>query len=89
MPESLLEISGITFNKSISDTIYAIQDEEGKLFRLPWGIKKQNNAKFGKKGDYEDLTIINDHAFILKSNGTLFSFPMSDAVYEDVDGARE
>ncbi|MBO9659008.1 MAG: hypothetical protein J7527_09300, partial [Chitinophagaceae bacterium] len=34
MPETLLEISGIAFNKGISDTIYAIQDEEGKLFRL-------------------------------------------------------
>ena len=89
MPESLLEISGIAFYKGKADTVYGIQDEQGRLFRLAWGEKKQYNAKFGKQGDYEDVTFINDQALILKSNGSLFSFPFADAIYEEVDSARE
>jgi SdiA-regulated len=89
MPESLLEISGITFYKGKSDTIYAIQDEQGRLFRLGWGVKKQVNAKFGKQGDYEDVALLNDKVHILKSNGNLIVFPFSDAVYEEVDDAQE
>ena len=89
MPESLLEISGIAFYKGKSDTVYGIQDEQGRLFRLAWGEKKQNNAKFGKQGDYEDVTIMNDQVFILKSNGIIFSFPSADAIYEEVDSVKE
>jgi hypothetical protein len=89
MPESLLEISGITFYKGKSDTVYAIQDEQGRLFRIAWGIKKQVNAKFGKQGDYEDVAIVNEKVVILKSNGTLIIFPFADAIYEEVDSTRE
>lgn len=89
MPESLLEVSGITFYKGGSDTVYAIQDEQGRLFRLALGEKKQYNAKFGKQSDYEDVSIINGQSVILKSNGTLFSFPFADAIYEEVDSVKE
>jgi hypothetical protein len=89
MPESLLEISGIAFYKGKADTVYGIQDEQGRLFRLAWGEKKQYNAKFGKQGDYEDVTFINGQALVLKSNGTLFSFPFEDADYEEVDSVKE
>ena len=89
MPESLLEISGIAFYKGKADTVYGIQDEQGRVFRLAWGEKKQYNAKFGKQGDYEDVTFINDQALVLKSNGSLFSFPFADAIYEEVDSAKE
>ncbi|MET0465839.1 MAG: SdiA-regulated family protein [Chitinophagaceae bacterium] len=89
MPESLLEISGIAFNKGIADTIYAIQDEEGKLFRLAWGNKKQYHGKFGKSGDYEDVSIIRDKVIVLKSNGSLFSFPFTDAIYDEIDSVKE
>ena len=41
MPESLLEISGISFYKGKADTVYGIQDEQGRLFRLAW-VKKNN-----------------------------------------------
>ncbi|MGK2863760.1 MAG: SdiA-regulated domain-containing protein [Chitinophagaceae bacterium] len=89
MPESLMEISGISFNKGNSDTIYAIQDEQGRLFRLAWGVKKQYNTKFSKHGDYEDVTIVNDQVFILKSNGSLFSLPLAEVEYEETDSVRE
>lgn len=89
MPGSLLEISGISFYKGLPDTIYAIQDEEGKLFRLPWKASKQQHAKFAKKGDYEDLAILNEKVYVLKSNGSLYSFPFADAVYEEIDSVKE
>lgn len=89
MSESLLEISGFTFHKGNSDTVYAIQDEEGKLFRVKWNVKKPLNAKFGKKGDYEDVAIVNNRVVVLKSNGQLFSFPFEEADWEDVDSVIE
>lgn len=89
MPESLLEISGITFRPGNSDSIYAIQDEQGRVFRLKWGVKKQINAKFGKQSDYEDVAILKDKVVILKSNGILFYFPLADAIYEEVDAVKE
>ncbi len=89
MPESIFEISGITFNKGESDTVYAIQDEEGKLFKLALGVKKQVHTKFGKKGDYEDLAIVKNQVFILKSTGALVSFPLAAASEDEVDGAKE
>ena len=45
MPESLLEVSGITFYKGKKDTMYAIQDEQGRLFRIAWGCKKTVQCK--------------------------------------------
>ena len=89
MPESLLEVSGITLYKGKNDTLYAVQDEQGRLFRIAWGVKKQVNAKFGKQGDYEDVAIVNDRVIILKSNGNLISFPFADAIYAEVDSAQE
>nr|WP_121272355.1 SdiA-regulated domain-containing protein [Pedobacter schmidteae] len=89
MPSSLLEISGIAFHHSSNDTIYSIQDEDGKLFRQKWDVKKQKNMKFGPKGDYEDLGIFDQTVFILKSNGTLYSFPFTEAVKESSDQVKE
>lgn len=76
MPESLLEISGIAFNAYDPETIYAIQDEEGRLFSLKWGIKKATSIKFGPRGDYEDLAILNNQVYVLKSSGDIYSFPL-------------
>lgn len=89
MPETLLEISGIAFNQGISDTVYAIQDEEGKLFRLAWGKKKQYHSKFGKSGDYEDLSFLGGYVFILKSNGQLTGFSASETIYVELDSVKE
>ena len=77
MPVSLHEISGIAFYKGNPDTVYAEEDENGKLYYLPPGDKKASYYKFGKHGDYEDVAICNNTVLLLRSNGTLFSFPMS------------
>ena len=89
MPSSLLEISGVAFHDMNSDSVYTIQDEDGKLFRQQWDVKKQKNMKFAAKGDYEDLAIFQDKVFVLKSNGTLYSFPFSESVKEASDQVKE
>lgn len=89
LPESLLEVSGITFYQGKADTVYAIQDEEGKLFTLPWKVKKQTHTKFAKKGDYEDVALLGEKVVVLKSNGILFTFPFSERHYPETDSAQE
>lgn len=88
MPESLLEISGITFYKGQPDTVYSIQDEDGKVFRQKWDIKDQKNVRFAAKGDYEDISILKEKIFVLKSNGHLFSFPFAEAVKEEAENVK-
>ena len=78
LPQSLKEISGIAFQNGNADTIYAEQDEEGKLFYGAWGDKQMKHSKFGKPGDYEDLAIINGYAVILQSDGVLITMPLND-----------
>ncbi|MFD2970186.1 SdiA-regulated domain-containing protein [Sphingobacterium bambusae] len=76
MPKSLAEISGITFHPSRSQLIYAIQDEDGILYSYDRSQKKVlESFTFGKPGDYEDLITDGDFFYILRSDGTLFSFP--------------
>lgn len=89
MPEVLKEISGITFHDGKSDTVYAIQDEEGKLFRLGWQNQKARHVKFGGKGDYEDLTILKDKVIVLKSNGDLYSFPFAEVRFDNTEKVTE
>lgn len=85
MPDNLLEISGIALNKLDASRIYSIQDEEGRLFTQQWGIKKATSTKFGPRGDYEDLGIMAEQVFVLKSSGHIYAFkldPNNDDVSE-------
>ncbi|MCX2429707.1 MULTISPECIES: SdiA-regulated domain-containing protein [unclassified Pedobacter] len=77
MPQNLFEISGITFHHGDPKQVFAIQDEDGDLFHLGLNDKDAQFTKFGGKGDYEDLAIINDQVIVLKSNGELHTFPIS------------
>ncbi|WP_343536712.1 hypothetical protein [Sphingobacterium thalpophilum] len=78
LPDELLEISGITFIEGEDDHIYAIQDEQGLLFTYNLTTQKATYTPFGKDGDYEDIASSKTHLFILKSNGTIYSFPISE-----------
>jgi len=78
MPQNLFEISGIVFHKGDPSRVFAIQDEDGDLFYLGLEDKESKFTKFGGKGDYEDLAIINDQIIVLKSNGELHTFPISE-----------
>lgn len=85
MPESLLEISGIAFYHDKSDTVYSIQDEDGRLFRQAWAKKKQQHTVFGPKQDYEDVAILNENIIVLNSDGTLYIFPFAERLKEKVE----
>ncbi len=89
MPDILQEISGIAFNKGDTTFIYAQQDEDGKLFKLPIGTKDETVTKFAEKGDYEDVSIINNWVILLKSNGDLFSFPLSETKNTETTAVKE
>jgi hypothetical protein len=86
MPISLEEVSGIAFYRGNSDTVYAQEDENGKLYFLRPGDKKASYFKFGKHGDYEDVAICNNTVIMLRSNGTLFTFPFADIHQQEAEG---
>ncbi|MEO6719049.1 MAG: SdiA-regulated domain-containing protein [Ferruginibacter sp.] len=88
MPAGLNEISGIAFNNGNPDTMYAIQDEEGKLFYFATSNIGLQHIKFGKKGDYEDLAICKGMVVVLRSDGTLFTFQLNLAG-EKMDSVQE
>jgi uncharacterized protein YjiK len=89
MPSTLLEISGIALNEGRSDSVYSVQDEDAKLFRQKWDVKKQKNTKFGKNDDFEDVSIIRQKVFILNSNGSIFTFPLSESAKKKTTLTKE
>lgn len=89
MKSSLREISGITFIKGKEDVLYAIEDEAGKLFSFTKGSDKLSHSKFGKKGDYEDVTILNNSLVtVLRSDGSLFTFSVNEIGKEKIDNVK-
>lgn len=89
LPESLLEVSGIAFRDVNHDTIFAVQDEDGSLFKLGWKDSKQQNISFAPSGDYEDLAIMGNQVFVLKSNGNIYSFSLANATGKSASNVKE
>ncbi|MEO7982498.1 MAG: SdiA-regulated domain-containing protein [Bacteroidota bacterium] len=72
----LLEISGIAWD-SKNNIFLAVSDESDKLFivdREYMSVKEE--LKFGDKGDYEDIALLNGIPYILRSDGTITKFKM-------------
>lgn len=71
LPSLLREISGLSF---IREGILAtIQDEDGLLIIYDLSSNKiLKKIEFSEPGDYEGVAIVEDDAFILQSNGTLY-----------------
>jgi uncharacterized protein YjiK len=71
LPGALVEISGLSFIDN--DRLACVQDEKGiiYIFNMRAG-KIEQEVIFGDDGDYEGIEIIEDDAWILKSNGTLY-----------------
>ncbi len=71
LPKTLREISGISYINE--NEIACIQDEKGNIYIF--NFKKNEITQkidFGENGDYEDIQIVDNDAWILKSNGTLY-----------------
>ena len=89
MSEGLLEISGIDFYHGRPDSIYVEQDEDGRIYYLELGDKKPSYARFGPHGDYEDIAIMGEQVFVLRSDGVLFSFPFKQVRSNDIRDVRK
>jgi len=77
LPAELKEISGLSFLPS--GKLACIQDENGYIYILDFKEKKiTRKILFGKDGDYEGIEVINDTAYVLRSDGTLFILNIRD-----------
>ncbi len=88
--EVLHEISGIVFINGNADSMYAIEDEAGKLFYFHLGDGKYPYWRFGKHGDYEDVAVLNNNTFVvLRSDGSLFELPTASLKQPDETGVHD
>ena len=72
MPNKLREISGLGIDEAGS-YLYAVQDEEGKLFMINTTTGEvEKEEKFHKEGDYEGVEFANGRVFAIKSSGTIY-----------------
>lgn len=72
LSEKLNEISGIRYD-SASNLLVAINDEEGKLYKLNMeGKLVEKGIKFAKKGDFEELDADGSYWYAVKSNGDVY-----------------
>ncbi len=71
VPDILKEISGIAY--AGPNRFVCVQDETGSLYVYHAGDRQiEKEIPFGKKGDYEDLAIAGNSAFVLESSGKLY-----------------
>lgn len=78
LPSKLEEISGIAYIDEY--TLACIQDEKGSLFIYSLTEEKIiREDKFGKGGDYEDIAIVKNDVFVVRSDGQLWKMPLKVA----------
>ena len=72
LPDSLVEVSGISL--TADNTQFAVNnDEQGIIFLLDKSTGAvEKRISFSDDGDYEDIEIVGDDAFVVKSNGTIY-----------------
>lgn len=88
LPNDLHEISGLTFNEK-SDTILAVEDENGSIYRFTYGQENLTLSKFAKKGDYEGIAVSVDYIIVLRSDGRLFTIPQKDLQKAEINSVKE
>lgn len=86
LPKELDEISGLSVAPGHRNELLAIQDEEGKIFRinsktggLLWAIT------FWKDGDYEAVEAVGEDVWVAKSTGTLYHVTNAGKPNQNVD----
>lgn len=74
--KQLLEISGIAY---LDDTtLFAINDEDGKIFTTNLNPGKPVSFNFGKKNDYEDICYADSVFYVMESSGDIYTVPVKD-----------
>jgi len=72
LPNKLREISGLGIDAT-GGYLYAVQDEEGKLFMINTTTGEvEKEEKFHKDGDYEGVEFVDGRVFAIKSSGTVY-----------------
>lgn len=71
LPSSLEEVSGITW---VNDsTIACVEDNFGAIYFLNLLSENVNRSRsFGGPGDYEDISLVEDAYYVLKSDGVIY-----------------
>lgn len=73
----LREISGLAMVDDM--TLTAVEDERGYLYLISAKDgRMMSKIKFGKRGDYEGVEVIGSKVYVMKSNGKLYSFDLTD-----------
>ena len=80
----LEEISGLAYYKE--GLLAAIEDEDGILYLIDAETGEiAKKIEFGDSGDYEGVEIIDNHVFVLDSDGDIFDFRLTENGEVDVD----
>lgn len=70
LPAALNEISGITWIGE--DRVACVQDENGIIYIYNLRTSKvEDEIMFGEDGDYEGIAVIENDAYVLRSDGTI------------------
>lgn len=71
LPDKLMEVSGIAWIDE--NRIACVQDEEGIIFVYNIASSTiEREIPFGENGDYESIALVDENAYVLRSDGTLF-----------------
>jgi uncharacterized protein YjiK len=71
LPDYLEEISGLSYYGK--GKIACVQDEQARIYILNLEKKKIiNKYKFGDDADYEDISVVDKTAYILRNNGHIY-----------------
>jgi len=74
LPEELREISGIALLPG--NIMAGVQDEEGIIYLYDLNRKAViDEISFGRSGDYEGIVVVENDAFILRSDGAIVEVP--------------
>jgi hypothetical protein len=77
LPALLNEVSGISFLKGNSFVLE--EDEHGLLYIYNFTKREVSNGyRFADNGDYEDVCVLGDRVYVLKSNGDLYGMRLSE-----------
>lgn len=84
MPKNLKEISGLSFYKE--NQLACVNDEKGSVFIYDLQLQKVvETIDIGKNGDYEGIEVVDEEIFIMKSNGKIKGFRISDGSERKID----
>lgn len=84
MPQNLKEISGLSFYKD--NLLACVNDEKGTVFIYDLSSQQVvETIDIGKNGDYEGIEVVDDEIFIMKSNGKIKGFQISDGSERKID----